>query len=228
MEDNMSEKTGKNDQVSRQPMPEQKAEIRKRNFEEVPLGYTEDLAVKEAERCLECKKPSCMNGCPVSVNIPDFIRFIKEREFTHSIRKIWERNALPAVCGRVCPQEAQCEGQCILGKKGEPVERRHGKGDLPPKAKTTGKKVAVVGSGPSGLTVAGDLVLKGHDVTIFEAFHKPGGVLVYGIPEFRLPKEIVFSEVNFLERLGVKLECNVVVGRTVELDELFEQGYDAI
>jgi len=236
----MSEKTAKNEQVARQPMPEQKPEIRKRNFEEVPHGYTEDLAVKEAERCLECKKPSCMSGCPVSVNIPDFIKLIKERKYTQAIRKIWERNALPAVCGRVCPQESQCEGQCVLGKKGEPVaignlerfvadlERRHGKGDLPPKAKATGKKVAVVGSGPSGLTVAGDLVLKGHEVTIFEAFHKPGGVLVYGIPEFRLPKEIVFSEVNFLERLGVRLECNVVVGRTVELDELFEQGYDAV
>jgi len=240
MEDRMSEKTGKNDQVSRQPMPEQKAEIRKRNFEEVPFGYNEELALKEAERCLECKKPSCMNGCPVSVNIPDFIKLIKERKFTQSIRKIWERNALPAVCGRVCPQESQCEGQCVLGKKGAPVaignleryvadlERNSGKGELPPKAKPTGKKVAVVGSGPSGLTVAGDLILKGHDVTIFEAFHKPGGVLVYGIPQFRLPKEIVFSEVNFLERLGVKLEANVVVGRTVELDELFDQGYNAV
>lgn len=236
----MSEKTGKKEKASRQPMPEQKPEIRRRNFDEVPYGYTEEQAVKEAERCLECKNPSCIKGCPVSVNIPDFIRLIKEQEFTQSIRKIWEKNALPAVCGRVCPQESQCEGECILGKKGEPVaignlerfvadrERKQGKGDLPPKAKSTGKKVAVVGSGPSGLTVAGDLILKGHDVTIYEAFHKPGGVLVYGIPEFRLPKEIVFSEVNFLERLGVKLECNVVVGRTVDLDELFEQGFDTI
>ncbi len=236
----MSEKTGKSDQASRQPMPEQKAEIRRRNFEEVPYGYTEELAVKEAERCLDCKKPACVNGCPVSVNIPDFIRLIKERKYTQSIRKIWEKNALPAVCGRVCPQESQCEGECILGKKGAPVaignlerfvadlERNHGKGDLPPKAKSTGKKVAVVGSGPSGLTVAGDLILKGHDVTVYEAFHKPGGVLVYGIPEFRLPKEIVFSEVNFLERLGARVECNIVVGRTVDLDELFEKGFDAV
>lgn len=221
-------------------MPEQKAEVRRRNFEEVPFGYTRELAVKEAERCLQCKKPSCVAGCPVSVDIPGFINLIKEGMFTKSIRKIWERNALPAVCGRVCPQEVQCEGVCILGKKDDPVaignlerfvadlERETGTGELPPKAEPTGKKVAVVGSGPSGLTVAGDLILKGHDVTVFEAFHKPGGVLVYGIPEFRLPKEIVYSEVNFLERLGVNLECNNVVGRTVSLEELFEQGYDAV
>jgi glutamate synthase (NADPH/NADH) small chain len=176
----------------------------------------------------------------VSVDIPGFIKLIREREFTKAIRHIWERNSLPAVCGRVCPQEIQCEGVCILGKKDQPVaignlerfaadrEREQGTGDLPPKQPPTGKRVAVVGCGPSGLTVAGDLILKGHDVTIFEAFHKPGGVLVYGIPEFRLPKEIVYSEVNFLERLGVRLECDVVVGRTVSLDELFEEGYDAI
>jgi glutamate synthase (NADPH/NADH) small chain len=240
MEDSMTEKTGKKEKIPRQPMPEQKAEVRRRNFEEVPFGYSEETAIKEAERCLECKKPSCVNGCPVFVDIPGFIKLIKEGEFTKSIRNIWLKNALPAVCGRVCPQEIQCEGVCILGKKGEPVaignlerfvadlEREHGKGYLPPKASPTGKKIAVVGSGPSGLTVAGDLILKGHEVTIFEAFHKPGGVLVYGIPEFRLPKEIVFSEVNFLERLGVKLESNTVVGRTVELDELFEQGFDAV
>lgn len=236
----MAEKKAKKERAPRQPMPEQKPEIRRRNFEEVPLGYSEEMAITEAERCLECKKPTCVEGCPVSVDIPGFISLLKKGEFTKSIRNIWEKNALPAVCGRVCPQEIQCEGKCILGKKGEPVaignlerfvadrEREHGKGDLPPKAAPTGKKVAIVGSGPSGLTVAGDLILKGHDCTIFEAFHKPGGVLVYGIPEFRLPKEIVFSEVNFLERLGVKVECNNVVGRTVSLDELFEQGYDAI
>ncbi|MFC1494160.1 NADPH-dependent glutamate synthase [Thermodesulfobacteriota bacterium] len=236
----MVEAKAKKEKIPRQPMPEQKAEVRRRNFEEVPLGYTEEAAVKEASRCIQCKKPSCVNGCPVSVDIPGFIQLLKNKKFTESIRHIWTKNALPAVCGRVCPQEIQCEGLCILSKKGEAVaignlerfaadlEREHGKGELPPKDEPTGKKVAVVGSGPSGLTVAGDLLLKGHDVTIFEAFHKPGGVLVYGIPEFRLPKEIVFSEVNFLERLGATLECNAVIGRTVELDELFEQGYDAI
>jgi len=236
----MAEKTDKKEKIPRQAMPEQKPEVRRRNFEEVPTGYSPELAMKEAERCLQCKKPSCVAGCPVSVDIPGFIKHVRDGDFTKSIRKIWERNAMPAVCGRVCPQEAQCEGNCILGKKGEPVaignlerfvadwERNNGKGDLPPKAEPTGKKVAVVGSGPSGLTVAGDLILKGHDVTVFEAFHKPGGVLVYGIPEFRLPKEIVFSEVNFLERLGGKVECNKVVGRTVSLDELFADGFDAI
>ncbi|MCK4603752.1 MAG: NADPH-dependent glutamate synthase [Deltaproteobacteria bacterium] len=236
----MTEKPPKKEKIPRQPMPEQDPQIRKRNFEEVPLGYTKELAVKEAERCLQCKKPSCMEGCPVSVDIPGFIKSIKEGDFAKAVRKIWERNALPAVCGRVCPQEIQCEGKCILGKKGDPVaignlekfvadmEREQGNGELPPKSGPTGKRVAVVGSGPSGLTVAGDLILKGHEVTIFEAFHKPGGVLVYGIPEFRLPKEIVYSEVNTLERLGVKVECNTVVGKTVSLDELFEQGYDAI
>ncbi|MBW1721780.1 MAG: NADPH-dependent glutamate synthase [Deltaproteobacteria bacterium] len=236
----MPEKAQKKEKIPRQPMPEQEPEVRRRNFKEVPLGYTPELAMKEAERCLQCKKPSCMEGCPVSVNIPEFIKFIKEGDFTKAIRKIWERNALPAVCGRVCPQEIQCEGKCILGKKGEPVaignlerfvadwERVNGKGELPPKASPTGKKVAVVGSGPAGLTVAGDLILKGHEVTIFEAFHKPGGVLTYGIPEFRLPKEIVFSEVHFLERLGCRVECNVVVGRTITLDEIFAQGFDAI
>ncbi|RLB35841.1 MAG: glutamate synthase (NADPH), homotetrameric [Deltaproteobacteria bacterium] len=230
----------KAEKIPRQPMPEQDPQVRKRNFDEVPLGYTEEQAVKEAERCLQCKKPSCIEGCPVSVEIPAFIKLIREGEFTKAIHKIWERNSLPAVCGRVCPQEIQCEGRCILAKKGDPVaignlerfaadwERAHGKGELPPKAEPTGKRVAVVGSGPSGLTVAGDLVLKGHHVTAFEAFHKPGGVLVYGIPEFRLPKEIVFQEVNFLERLGVEVQCNVVVGRTVIVDELFEEGYDAV
>ena len=236
----MTEKPPKKEKIPRQPMPEQDSQIRKRNFEEVPLGYTKELAVKEAERCLQCKKPSCMEGCPVSVDIPGFIKSIKEGDFAKAVRKIWKRNALPAVCGRVCPQEIQCEGKCILGKKGDPVaignlekfvadmEREQGNGELPPKSDPTGKRIAVVGSGPSGLTVAGDLVLKGHEVTIFEAFHKPGGVLVYGIPEFRLPKEIVYSEVNTLERLGVKVKCNTVVGKTVSLDELFEQGYDAI
>jgi len=221
-------------------MPEQAPEVRRGNFQEVPLGLPAEGAIKEAQRCLQCKKPACIAGCPVEVDIPGFIQFVKQSEFTKAIRRIWERNSLPAVCGRVCPQEIQCEGLCVLGKKGKPVaignlerfaadyERAHGTGDLPPKAEPTGKRVAVVGSGPSGLTVAGDLILKGHEATVFEAFHKPGGVLVYGIPEFRLPKEIVYSEVNYMERLGVKLTYNVVVGRTVTVEELFAEGYDAI
>jgi len=236
----MSIKEPKKEKISRQPMPEQEPEIRRRNFLEVPLGYSPETAMKEAERCLQCKKPSCVAGCPVQVDIPGFIKLIQEGDFTASIRNLWSKNSLPAVCGRVCPQEIQCEERCIVGKKGKPVaignlerfaadhERIHGTGVLPPKQKPTGKKVAVVGSGPSGLTVAGDLIVKGHEVTILEAFHKSGGVLVYGIPEFRLPKEIVSSEVNFLERLGVKVECNIVAGRTVTLDELFEEGVDAI
>ncbi len=236
----MAEKGATQEKIPRQPMPEQKPEIRRRNFDEVPLGLSPEAAKLEAKRCLQCKKPACVAGCPVGVDIPKFIYCIREGDFKQSIRSLWTRNSLPAVCGRVCPQESQCEGSCIVGKSGKPVaignlerfaadyERLQGTGELPPKQKPTGKKVAVVGSGPSGLTVAGDLVLKGHDVTLFEAFHKPGGVLVYGIPEFRLPKDIVFSEVGFLEKLGVKLEVNAVVGRIVSVDELFEQGFDAV
>jgi glutamate synthase (NADPH/NADH) small chain len=221
-------------------MPEQDPEIRRRNFLEVPTGYTMEMAQQEASRCIQCRKPGCVAGCPVEVDIPGFIKLVNEGDMTGAIRNLWAKNALPAICGRVCPQEIQCEGLCVVGKKGDPVaignlerfcadyEREHGTGELPPKSAATGKKVAVIGAGPSGLTVAGDLIVKGHDVTIFEAFHKPGGVLVYGIPEFRLPKAIVSQEVNFLERLGVKVECNAVAGRTVTLDELFEQGYHAI
>jgi glutamate synthase (NADPH) small chain len=235
----MAEKSKKKD-IPRNPMPEQAADVRRRNFDEVPLGYTPEVARLEAERCLQCKKPSCVDGCPVEVDIPGFIKLIRDEDYTGAIRNLWSKNSLPAVCGRVCPQEIQCEGSCILAKKGTPVaignlerfaadyERAYGTGALPPKAEPTGKKVAVVGSGPSGLTVAGDLIVKGHEVTVLEAFHKSGGVLVYGIPEFRLPKAIVAQEVNFLERLGVKVECNQVVGRTVSLDELFEDGYDAV
>lgn len=229
----------KREAIPRQAMPEQKPEVRRRNFKEVPTGYTIELAQKEAERCLQCRKPSCVTGCPVEVDIPGFINLLSKGDMTGAIRNLWSKNSLPAVCGRVCPQEIQCEGKCIVGKKGDPVaignlerfvadyERANGTGELPPVAASTGKKVAVVGSGPSGLTVAGDLIVKGHSVTILEAFHKPGGVLVYGIPEFRLPKEIVASEIDFLKRLGVKVEVNAVVGRTVSLDELFEQGFDA-
>ncbi len=243
VEDMMAEekvKKAKKEKIPKQPMPEQDPAVRAKNFDEVPTGQSPETAMKEAERCLQCKKPACVAGCPVEVDIPSFIRLIKEGEFTEAIAKIWEKNGLPAVCGRVCPQELQCEGKCIVGKKGDPVaignlerfvadyERVNKKAGLPQKDEPTGKKVAVVGSGPSGLTVAGDLIMKGHEVTIFEAFHKPGGVLVYGIPEFRLPKEIVFSEVAGLEALGVKLDCNAVVGRIVSIDELFEQGYDAV
>jgi glutamate synthase (NADPH/NADH) small chain len=232
--------TEKKEKIPRQPMPEQEAKVRAKNFDEVPLGYSSEAAMKEATRCLQCKKPACVEGCPVAVDIPGFIHLIKEEDFSGAASKLWEKNSLPAVCGRVCPQEMQCEGKCILGKKDEPVAignlerfaadhaRSSGKAELPKKAKPTGKKIAIVGSGPSGLTVAGDLILKGHEVTVFEAFHKPGGVLVYGIPEFRLPKEIVFSEVSTLQTLGVTLECNQVVGRTISLEELFEEGYDAI
>ncbi len=237
----MAQSKDKKEKIPRQPMPEQEPKVRARNFDEVPLGYTVELAQQEAARCLQCKKPTCIEGCPVEIDIPAFIQHIKEGEFTKAIRKIWERNSLPAICGRVCPQEDQCEGSCVLAKKGEPVaignlerfaadhERRYGTGELPPKAKSTGKKVAVVGSGPAGLTVAGDLILKGHDVTVFEAFHKGGGVLIYGIPEFRLPKEIVASELHFLEKLGVNIECNAVVGKTITMDELFDEwGFDAV
>ncbi len=236
----MAEKAAKKTKNPRVPMPEQDPKVRARNFLEVPTGYTAKMAQDEAARCLQCKKPGCVEGCPVGVDIPGFIDLIAQGDMTGSIRNLWAKNALPAVCGRVCPQEIQCEGKCILAKKGDPVaignleryaadyEREKGTGELPPVAAPTGKKVAVVGSGPSGLTVAGDLILKGHEVTIFEAFHKPGGVLVYGIPEFRLPKDIVAQEVNFLSRLGVNVECNVVVGRTVSVDELFEQGFDAV
>lgn len=236
----VKESGAKKESIPRQPMPEQDPEVRARNFQEVPTGQSPETAMQEAQRCIQCKNPACVTGCPVGVDIPGFIRFIKEGDFTKAISKIWEKNSLPAVCGRVCPQEAQCEGQCILGKKGAPVaignlerfaadyERKNRLAPMPEKAAKTGKRVAVVGSGPSGLTVAGDLLLKGHDVTIYEAFHKPGGVLVYGIPEFRLPKEIVFSEVAGLEKMGASIELNAVIGRTMSLDELFASGYDAI
>jgi glutamate synthase (NADPH/NADH) small chain len=225
--------------VPRQKMPEQEAKVRAKNFNEVPFGYTPDLAQLEASRCLQCKKPKCIEGCPVEIEIPSFVKLISDGDFAGAARKLKERNSLPAVCGRVCPQEDQCEKLCIVGKKDEPVavgrlerfaadwERNNGEVTLPEKAPSTGKKVAVVGSGPAGLTLAGDLILKGHAVTIFEALHKAGGVLIYGIPEFRLPKDIVQSEVDYLVRLGVKLEANCVIGKLDTIDELLHE-YDAV
>ncbi len=225
----------------RTPMPEQDPKARARNFDEVPLGYTPEMAQREASRCLKCKKPACRKGCPVEVFIPDFIAEIEAGNFQRAVDILKRKNSLPAVCGRVCPQENQCEAYCIVGKKGEPVaigrlerfaadwERAQGAVKIPEIPPKTGKRVAVVGSGPAGLTVAGDLVLKGHDVTVFEALHKPGGVLVYGIPEFRLPKAIVQAEVDYLTKLGVKVVTNFVVGKMRTVEELIqEDGFDAV
>ncbi|OIP62041.1 MAG: glutamate synthase (NADPH), homotetrameric [Nitrospirae bacterium CG2_30_53_67] len=222
-------------------MPEQDPHQRAKNFSSVTLGYKLEHAVTEASRCLQCKKPFCITGCPVSINIPKFIKLIQEKEFLKAVQAIKETNLLPAVCGRVCPQEDQCEKVCVVGKKGEPVaigrlerfvadyEAEHGEVPLPELPPKTGKKVAVVGAGPGGLTVAGDLIRRGHDVTIFEALHKAGGVLVYGIPEFRLPKAIVGREVKYLQRLGVDLRLNHVIGKIRTIDQLMkEDGYDAV
>ncbi len=226
--------------IPRQPMPEQDPKVRARNFDEVPLGFTPETAKTEALRCITCKNPTCVQGCPVEVDIPGFISLVMEGDFIGAAKKIKATNALPAVCGRVCPQEVQCEALCVRGKKAEPVaigrlerfvadyERGTGEVSIPDKPAPTGKKVAVVGSGPSGLTVAGDLVQLGHEVTIFEALHKTGGVLVYGIPEFRLPKAIVAAEVDYLEKLGAKIETSSVIGKVATVDELFEEGYDAV
>jgi len=228
------------DRAHKLPMPEQSPAERVTNFREVPLGYTPEFARREAARCLGCKNPPCVKGCPVAVNIPAFIKLVAQGDFAAAARKIKETNCLPAVCGRVCPQETQCEAVCVLGKKNEPVaigrlerfaadqEREVAGVQIPAKKPALGKKVAVVGSGPAGLTVAGDLSLLGYEVTIFEAFHKPGGVLFYGIPEFRLPKDIVEKEVGYLKDLGVKLEVNQVVGKTITVEELLgELGFAA-
>lgn len=226
--------------VPRQQMPEQEPEVRAHNFQEVPHGLAEEQALIEASRCLECPKAPCIKGCPVEVDIPAFINLILEKQYSAAARKIKETNSLPAVCGRVCPQEEQCEQVCVLAKKFNPVaighlerfvadwERDHEEVQIPKVAPPTGRKVAIVGSGPSGLTVAGDLVKLGHDVTIYEALHKPGGVLVYGIPEFRLPKHIVQAECDFLRDMGVKFENSIVIGKMETIDELFEMGYDSI
>ncbi len=220
-------------------MPTQSPEIRAKNFKEVALGYSEETAVSEAQRCLNCKNRPCVSGCPVNVHIPDFISKIKEGDFEGAYREISLSSTLPAVCGRVCPQETQCESKCTLGIKFEPVgigrlERfvadwhNENQTVAPVAPQSNGHRVAIVGSGPSGLTCAGDLAKKGYKVTIFEALHTAGGVLVYGIPEFRLPKSIVAKEVDTLKALGVDIETNVVIGKTLMVDELFDMGYEAV
>ena len=232
---------GKKGKAARAEMPEQAAAERARNFKEVPQGLSEETAQREASRCLLCKKPACIEGCPVGIQIPGFIEAIRKGDYAEAVRIMKKDNMLPAICGRVCPQETQCEALCVLGRKGEPVaighlerfvgdyERTAGAAEAEEKAPPTGKKVAVIGSGPSGLTCAADLVRLGHEVVVFEALHEAGGVLVYGIPEFRLPKAIVAHEISNLKRLGVKIETDVVVGRTVTVDELMnEQGFDAV
>ncbi len=221
------------------PMPSQEAEVRAHNFNEVALGYSEETALNEASRCLNCKNQPCVSGCPVNIHIPEFIAKVKEGKFEEAYQIINGTSSLPAVCGRVCPQESQCESKCTLGIRFEPV----GIGRLerfvadwhnantktaPEKPESNGHKVAVVGSGPSGLTCAGDLAKKGYEVTIYEALHTAGGVLVYGIPEFRLPKAIVAKEVETLKELGVNVETNVIIGKTLTIDELFEMGYEAV
>ncbi|MBE6760259.1 MAG: sulfide/dihydroorotate dehydrogenase-like FAD/NAD-binding protein, partial [Ruminococcaceae bacterium] len=229
----------KNMSLTKNPMPEQDPGIRARNFDEVALGYTEEQALSEANRCLNCKNRPCMEGCPVNVRIPEFIEKVVARDYDAAYEIITSTNALPAVCGRVCPQEKQCESRCVRGIRGEPVaigrlerfvadwyrsNRQAKTGHIAP----NGRRAAIVGSGPAGLTCAGDLVKKGFEVTVFEALHLPGGVLMYGIPEFRLPKAIVQSEIENLRRLGVKFETNMVIGKVLSIDELFAQGFDAV
>ncbi len=226
----------------RQPMNRQDPEVRNKNFEEVALGYTEEQALIEASRCLQCPKPFCVEGCPVNIDIPAFIQLIVNKDYIGAAQKIKETNSFPAVCGRVCPQEEQCEHKCILSKTPDgPVaigrlerfvadyEAKHSKQEVEPIKEKLNKKVAVVGAGPAGLTVAGELAKKGYDVTIFEALHKPGGVLAYGIPEFRLPKKIVEREVEYIKKLGVEIKYNVVIGQTFTVDELLEEeGFSAV
>ena len=229
-----------NMRLDKNPMPEQAPDIRNKNFLEVTTGYTPEMAIDEAQRCLNCKTKPFMQGCPVSVKIPEFISCMKDGDFEGAYQKIKETNALPAVCGRVCPQERQCESKCVRGIKGEPVgigrlERfaadyhMANVTDIPEIPEWNGKKIAVVGSGPSGLTVAGDLAKMGYKVTVYEAFHTAGGVLMYGIPEFRLPKSIVQKEISGLKAMGVDIQTNVIIGRTLTVDELLnDMGYDAV
>jgi len=226
--------------MSRQDMPQREPDVRNKDFKEVNQGLTKEAAVKEAMRCLDCANPQCVRGCPVGIDIPSFIKLIEKGEFSESAQKIKETNSLPAVCGRVCPQETQCEELCNLKKAtGVPVaignlerfvsdyEREGGKVHVPEISVSTGRKVAVIGSGPGGLTVAGELARKGHKVTVFEALHVPGGVLVYGIPEFRLPNDILNAEVDYLRKLGVEFRMNFVVGMTMTIEDLRKEGYDA-
>jgi glutamate synthase (NADPH/NADH) small chain len=223
----------------RTPMPMQDPAERARNFSQVAMGYTEEMALAEAARCLQCRNPQCVVGCPVSVQIPRFIGLIKDKKYREAIDVIKETNSLPAVCGRVCPQESQCESKCVLLRTGQPIaigrlerfaadwEAKNGAA-TPEKPASNGKKVAVVGAGPSGLTAAGDLAKLGYEVTIYESLHEPGGVLIYGIPEFRLPKEVVRREVEYVKALGVKIETDVVVGRTITIEDLFDDGFEAV
>ena len=225
--------------LKKNEMPSQAPDVRNKNFLEVALGYTEEQALDEAQRCLHCKHKPCVSGCPVGINIPDFIQKVAEGDFEGAYQIITQQSSLPAVCGRVCPQETQCESKCVRGIKGEPVaigrlERfvadwhNANVKEAPQKPESNGHKVAVVGSGPSGLTCAGDLAKKGYEVTVFEALHTAGGVLVYGIPEFRLPKDIVRKEIDTLKALGVNVETNMVIGRVLSIDELLERGYEAV
>ena len=225
--------------LEKQPMPQLAPEIRNKNFEEVALGYTEEQAVAEANRCLQCKHQPCVGGCPVQIDIPAFIQKVQQRDFEGAYQIISAQSALPAVCGRVCPQETQCEGKCVRGIKGEPVaigrlERFVADWHManvkepPVKPESNGKKIAIIGSGPAGLTCAGDLARKGYEVTVFEALHVAGGVLVYGIPEFRLPKAIVAKEIEGLKAMGVKVETNMVIGRVLSVDDLFAMGFEGI
>ena len=228
-----------NMQMTKTPMPEQEPNVRNKNFKEVSLGYTEEMAINEAKRCLNCKKPLCVGGCPVNIRIPEFISKVAEGDFQAAYEIITSTNALPALSGRVCPQESQCECKCVRGVKGEPVaigrlERfvadwyRENVNQMPEKPASNGIKIAVVGSGPAGLTCASELAKKGYAVSIFEALHTAGGVLVYGIPEFRLPKSIVANEVKKLEAMGVEVMTDMVIGKVLSVDELFEMGYKAI
>jgi glutamate synthase (NADPH/NADH) small chain len=225
--------------LTKVPMREQDPQTRRNNFKEVALGYNLEEAIQEAQRCLHCKRPACMEGCPVNVKIPQFIAALAEAKVEDAFRIIRETNNLPAICGRVCPQEDQCEQKCVLGKRGEPVaigrlerfaadycmERGIEEAD---NLETNGRKVAVVGGGPAGLTAAADLAKLGYEVTVFEAFHELGGVLIYGIPEFRLPKALVKQEIQSLKTLGVKFQTNVVIGKTITIEELFAERYEAV